>query len=66
MKKQLKELCMFSLEKRRLRGDTLAIFKDLEGYNMKHGASLFPIAMIRVYDLNNTFELEEELSLIHI
>ena len=55
---RLKELAMFSLEKRRLRGDVIALFKYLKGCLTEEGQNLFSIIpQCRTY--NNGLELQE-------
>ena len=55
---RLKERIMFSLEKRRLRGDMIALFKYLKGYHTEEGQDMFLINLeCRTY--NNGLNLQE-------
>lgn len=40
---KIKELGLFSLEKRRLRGKPLMVFKYMKGWHREDGEQLFPI-----------------------
>ncbi|XP_062838789.1 uncharacterized protein LOC134299554 isoform X1 [Anolis carolinensis] len=55
---RLKELGMFSLQKRRLRGDMIAIYKYVRRSHREEGASLFAAAL-ETRTLNNGFKLQE-------
>ena len=55
---RLKELGMFSLEKRRLRGDMIALFKYLEGCHTEEGQDLFLI-IPECRTQNNGLKLQE-------
>ena len=55
---RLEELGMFSLEKRRQRGDMIALFKYLKGYHTKEGQDLLLI-IPECRTHNNGFKLQE-------
>ena len=42
---RLRELCMCSLEKRRARGDMIAVFNYIKGRHVEEGSSLFAAAL---------------------
>ena len=55
---RLKELDMFSLQKRRLRGDMIALFKYLKGCHTEEGQDLFSI-LPECRARNNGLKLQE-------
>ena len=55
---RLKELGTCSLEKKRRRGDMIAIFKYFKGCHMEEGTSLFPPAL-EGRTRTNGFKLQE-------
>ena len=55
---RLKELDMFSLEKRKLRGDMIALFKYLKGCHIEEGQHLFLI-LPECRTRNNGLKLQE-------
>ena len=62
---KLKELGMFSLEKRRQRGDTIPLFKYLKGCQTEKGQDLFSIIPVcRIH--NNGLRLQEARFLFNI
>ena len=58
MGRDVKELGMISLEKRRLRGDMIALFKYLKGCQTEEGQDLFSI-LPECRTRNNGLKLQE-------
>ena len=56
---QLRELGMFSLTKRRLRGDMIAMFKYFKGYHVEEGIGLFSTAQ-DTRTRSNGFKVQEK------
>ena len=59
---RLRELGMFSLTKRSLKGDMIPIFKYLKGCHVKEGTGLFSTAKTR----SNGFKLQEKRFLLNL
>ena len=57
---RLKEMGIFSLEKRRLRGDMITLFKYLKGWHTEEGQDLFLI-IPECRTWNNGLKVQEKL-----
>lgn len=62
---RLKELCLFSLEKRRLRGDMIIVFKHIKGCCKEEEKKLFSISLGTVTRNNRLQKLQRQFRLYY-